>query len=185
MSSQLIFTGIVMAVILQRLMELKISDRNAKYLLAHHGRRHHENALGLVKALQVAWFGTMLVEVWGFHRPFIPLLSALSGIALLAGQYLRYLSMQALGVRWTLPLFSVPGSPRIKSGIYRYLQHPNWLGVALETGALPLIHSAYLTAIGFSLMNGLLLRQRIKAEEAVLQASRPSISSLAESSVTD
>jgi methyltransferase len=171
-SSRLIFTGIVIAVILQRLLELRISKTNADYLLTHGGQLHHDNALNPVKVLQVAWFVAMLVEVWGLNRPFIPALSAIGAIATLAGQYLRYLSMQALGSRWTLQLIAIPAVPRINTGIYRYLRHPNWLGVALEIAAVPLIHTAYLSALIFSIANAILLTQRIQAEEEVLKGSR-------------
>ncbi|WP_404790317.1 isoprenylcysteine carboxyl methyltransferase family protein [Altericista sp. CCNU0014] len=171
MLSKFIFTGIAIAVILQRLFEVRLSKRNANYLLANGGKLHHENSLKLVKLLQVAWFIAMLAEVWGLNRPFIPALFAIALAATLTGQYLRYLSMRALGARWTLPLIAIPGAPRIKAGIYRYLRHPNWLGVALEILALPLIHSAYLSAIVFSIANAVLLVKRIRAEESVLNSS--------------
>ncbi|MGE5072984.1 MAG: isoprenylcysteine carboxylmethyltransferase family protein, partial [Anaerolineae bacterium] len=54
------------------------------------------------------------------------------------------------------------------TGIYRYLRHPNYLGVALEILAAPLLHTAYVTAIVFSLANMLLLTARIRAEDRAL-----------------
>jgi methyltransferase len=171
MSTRLIFTGIVMAVILQRLFELRISKLNAAYLVTHGGEVHHDNSLKLVKGLQVAWFAAMLVEVWVLNRPFVPPLFVIALIATLIGQYLRYLSMQALGFRWTLQLIVIPDVPRVATGIYRYLRHPNWLGVVLEILAVPLIHTAYLSATIFSLANAFLLVKRIQAEEAVLNGS--------------
>ncbi|MGL4880646.1 MAG: isoprenylcysteine carboxylmethyltransferase family protein, partial [Waterburya sp.] len=86
-----------------------------------------------------------------------------------AGQVLRYLSMQALSWRWTLPIMTVPNLPVVEFGIYRYLRHPNWLGVILEIAFLPLIHSAYLTAIAFSLGNAMLMIKRIQTEEQALK----------------
>ena len=62
-------------------------------------------------------------------------------------------------------------TPVLDKGIYRYLRHPNWLGVILEIAALPLIHGAYLTAIIFSLANGLLMSKRIQTEEEALAAN--------------
>jgi len=76
--------------------------------------------------------------------------------------------MQALEWRWTLPIMTVPGMPVVESGIYRYIRHPNWLGVNLEIAFLPLIHSAYITAIAFSLANAWLMSRRIQAEEQSL-----------------
>jgi methyltransferase len=63
---------------------------------------------------------------------------------------------------------TLPGLPLVRKGIYRYLRHPNYLGVILEILAVPLLHSAYVTAIVFSLANMLLLSVRIRTEEQAL-----------------
>ncbi|MBE9045191.1 isoprenylcysteine carboxyl methyltransferase [Pleurocapsales cyanobacterium LEGE 10410] len=168
MLTQIFFCGIVAAVIFQRLWELRLSRRNEAYILAKGGRKHNENLLGLVKVLQVSWWLAMLLEVWWFDRPFIPLWAAIGLLATVAGQVLRYLSMQALGYRWTLPIMTIPHVPLVNNGIYRYLQHPNWLGVMLEIAGLPLIHTAYLTAIFFSIANAVLIAKRMRNEEVAL-----------------
>ncbi len=177
-----VFVSIIIAIILQRLFELRHSQRNAAYILAQGGREHGDNFLGIVKVLQVSWWVAMIVEVWWLDRPFIPTLAAGALVALLAGQLLRYLSMQALGWRWTLPIVTLPGAPVIDSGIYRYLRHPNWLGVLLEIAALPLIHGAYLTAICFSVANALVMSQRIRSEELALSQDNNYAAMLAERS---
>jgi methyltransferase len=166
--TRVIFVSIVAAVLIQRWVELRISQRHVMALLAQGGRLHGSNLIGIVKGLQIAWFVAMIAEVWGLNRPFMPLLAAIAILATIAGQSLRYLSMRALGQRWTLPIVTLPGASAIDTGIYRYLRHPNWLGVILEILALPLIHGAYLTAICFSIANAILIIWRIKAEEKAL-----------------
>ncbi|MEA5509998.1 isoprenylcysteine carboxylmethyltransferase family protein [Crocosphaera sp. UHCC 0190] len=168
MVTRWIFVGIIICVILQRLFELRISQRNATEILAQGGQEYSDNLLGVVKILQVSWWVAMIAEVWYFDRAFILSLAVIGLIATIAGQVLRYLSMQALGNRWTLAIMTIPGLPLVDTGIYRYLRHPNWLGVILEIFGLPLIHNAYLTAIVFSLANGLLMIQRIQTEEKAL-----------------
>ena len=49
------------------------------------------------------------------------------------------------------------------------MRHPNYLGVALEILAVPLLHSAYLTSAVFGVANALLLRDRICREEQALE----------------
>jgi methyltransferase len=169
MDSRTIFTGIAIAVMVQRLFELRISKRNASQLIAQGGRVYHDNSLFLVKILQIGWFVAMLLEVWRLDRPFMPGLAAIALFATVIGQYLRYLSMQALRLRWTLPIVTLPGVSAVDTGIYHYLRHPNWLGVILEIFAVPLIHSAYLSAIFFSVANAFLLARRVKAEETALK----------------
>lgn len=169
MDSRIIFTGIAIAVMVQRLFELRISKRNAAQLIAQGGRVYHDNSLFLVKVLQIGWFVAMLLEVWRLDRPFIPGLAAIALFATVIGQYLRYLSMQALRLRWTLPIVTLPGVSAVDTGIYHYLRHPNWLGVILEIFAVPLMHSAYLSAIFFSVANAFLLARRVKSEETALK----------------
>ncbi|MEM9162386.1 MAG: isoprenylcysteine carboxylmethyltransferase family protein [Cyanobacteria bacterium P01_F01_bin.4] len=169
MITQWIFVSIVLAVVVQRVLEVRLSKRNAAQILEKGGQEHGDNFLSLVKLMQICWWISMITEVWWFNRPFIPMLAVVGILGAIAGQTLRYLSMQALGWRWTLPIMTVPDESRIDSGIYAYLRHPNWLGVAIEIAALPLIHTAYLTALLFSVINALLMFKRIQLEEVALQ----------------
>lgn len=168
MVTQAVFIAIVAAVFIQRLFEMRLSQRHVTQLLVQGGRLHGENYLWVVKVLQLSWFVLMIAEVWWLDRPFIPPLAAIALLAAVAGQVLRYLSMRALLTRWTLPLVTIPGTPAVDSGIYSYLRHPNWLGVILEIVAVPLIHTAYLTALIFSVANAFLMAKRIQAEERAL-----------------
>ena len=168
MITKYIFVVIVFVVILQRLLELRISRNNEAYILARGGKKHSDNLLGAVKLLQISWFIAAIAEVWYFDRPFIFPLAAVALSTTLAGQVLRYLSMQALGRRWTLSIMTLPDTPVVDKGIYLYLRHPNWLGVILEIAALPLIHGAYLTALIFSVVNAWLMSKRIQTEEEAL-----------------
>lgn len=169
MITRIFFTFFVFIVIGQRLIELKISRCNVATLLSQGGIEHPSRYHKLAINLQIIWFIAMLGEVWILQRPIFPFLAIISLLAALIGQGLRYLSMKALGLRWTLPTVTYPDIPILRSGIYRYLRHPNWLGVVLEIPAIPLIHGAYLTAIVFSISNSLLMIQRIQVEESALQ----------------
>jgi methyltransferase len=48
------------------------------------------------------------------------------------------------------------------------VRHPNYTAVAAEVAALPLMHSAWLAAIVFSIANALVFKARIRAENAAL-----------------
>jgi len=63
----------------------------------------------------------------------------------------------------------LPGEPLITTGPYRALRHPNYLAVAAEILALPLVHTAWLTALVFSFANAWVLRARLGVEEEGLQ----------------
>jgi methyltransferase len=78
---------------------------------------------------------------------------------------LRYWVIGTLGHRWTTRVICLPGEPLITTGPYRALRHPNYVAVAAEIVALPLVHSAWLTASLFSFANAWVLRARIRVEE--------------------
>ena len=52
----------------------------------------------------------------------------------------------------------------MSSGPYRLLRHPNYLAVVVEGAALPLVHTAWATALGFTVLNAALLTVRIRVE---------------------
>ena len=111
----------------------------------------------------------MLAEVYLLDRPFIPWLTLAAIIFVLIGQSLRYAAILTLGPRWTVRVMTLPTEPPITRGIYRYVRHPNYLGVILEIAAVPLLHTAYLTALLFTLANAALLVVRIRTEERALE----------------
>ena len=88
------------------------------------------------------------------------------------GMGVRYWTIRTLGPRWTTRVVVVPGEALVASGPYRLLRHPNYLGVVLELIALPLVHTAWVTAALASVANGLVLRRRIEVEAAALSRSR-------------
>jgi methyltransferase len=153
---------------LQRSYELHLSRRNEAIIRSRGGREYAAWQVQAMKALHAGWFIAMLVEVHALRRPFIPGLSLVALVIFAAGQRLRYAALLALQWRWTVRVMTVPGLPPVQDGIYHYLRHPNYLGVILEILAAPLLHSAYITAIVFSLANLLLLSARIRAEDKAL-----------------
>jgi methyltransferase len=82
--------------------------------------------------------------------------------------FLRYWAVATLGERWNTRVLVVPGEPAVTGGPYRYLRHPNYVAVALEMAALPLVHGAWLTALVWSAASAALLARRIPREEAGL-----------------
>ncbi|PRC50278.1 hypothetical protein C6A85_70305, partial [Mycobacterium sp. ITM-2017-0098] len=69
-----------------------------------------------------------------------------------------------LGKHWNPRLIVIPDAPLVHGGPYRFLHHPNYTAVAVEVAALPLVHSAWVTAIVFTAANAAVLSVRIRAE---------------------
>ena len=152
---------------LQRLRELRVSSRNQARMRALGGREHGAGhffwfvllhglfPLGLVA--EVVFLGARPGAPW-------PLWLAL----LLAAQALRFAAMQALGERWSVRIWVLPGAPLVTRGPYRFVRHPNYLAVVAELPAAALLFGAWRTALIFSIANLLILRMRIRAEERAL-----------------
>ncbi len=171
MVSEAAFGALVAAIALQRLTELGRSRRNEARIRALGGCEHAPGHFAAMRALHAAWLVSMLLEVAVLRRPFLPVLAGPAAVVFLAGQVLRYSAISALGERWTVRIFTLPGRPRVRHGIYRWLRHPNYVGVILEIAAVPLLHGAFLTSLAFTLANAVVLAVRVPAEEAALRAS--------------
>ena len=169
MTTRWIFLLLVVLLGVQRLAELHRSTRNERRILSRGGHEYAPGQFRVMRWLHIAWFIAMLVEVFGLQRPFEPTLALAASAAFLLGQGLRYVAIHTLGERWTVRVMVLPGEKAISQGIYRFIRHPNYLGVILEICAVPLLHSAYFTAISFSIANALLLIWRIRTEEAALK----------------
>ena len=168
-NSRWAFVAIVLVVGIQRLVELRISSRHERLLRAQGaleaGREHYPWIVALHTGLLVS----SILEVWIFNRPFLPILALIMAMFMLDATALRYWTIVTLGERWTTRVIYLPGSKVVTQGPFRFLKHPNYLAVMIETVALPMLHTAWLTALAFGVMNALLLRQRIRVEEAALR----------------
>jgi methyltransferase len=168
MSGQVLFTVLVLAVGLERVAELAVSRRNAAWSLARGGVETGRGHYPFMVALHTGLLVGALAEVWVRRPDAVPVL-AWSMLALVAAsQALRWWCITTLGRQWNTRVIVVPGAPRVTGGPYRRLPHPNYVAVAVEGLALPLVHSAWVTAVVFTVLNGFLLATRIRAEDAAL-----------------
>lgn len=162
------YTGLVLLVGCERLAELVITRRNAAWSLARggveYGRGHYLPMVVLHGGLLVA----CLVEPTLARRPFLPRLGWPMVAAVLAAQALRWWCIATLGRSWNTRIIVVPGRSLVRRAPYRWLRHPNYVAVATEGAALPLVHTAWATAAAFTGVNALLLAVRIRRENAAL-----------------
>ncbi|MFN7960117.1 MAG: isoprenylcysteine carboxylmethyltransferase family protein [Thermoanaerobaculia bacterium] len=163
-----LFTGLFVAVALQRLAELVLSNRHMRQLLSRGAQEAGRSHYPVMVALHTAALVAAPVEVWWLRRPFLPGLATVALAVALAALLLRVWVIRTLGERWTTRVIVLPGAPVVAGGPYRFLRHPNYLAVILELAALPLVHTAWVTALAASLGNAFLLRERIRVEERAL-----------------
>ena len=158
--------GILGFVTLQRLVEFCLADRNSRRLLAQgaveYGRGHYP----FIVALHMLW----LAALWWWAPGRSINLPLLIFFAIL--QLGRVWVLATLGPRWTTRIIVKPGAPLIRSGPYRFLDHPNYAIVTLEIAVLPLVFGLWEIALIFSLLNLGILAIRIRAENRALASLR-------------
>ena len=164
-----VFTALVVVVALQRLAEVRKSAANEARIRAAGGREHAPEQMPWMRALHASWLVAMPLEVWLLERAAPAWLAVIAFVVFAVGQGLRIAAMRALGWRWNVKILTVPGETAVATGVFRYVRHPNYLGVILEIASLPLVSGAWLTSVAFTVANGLLLRARITAEERALR----------------
>jgi methyltransferase len=152
----------------ERVAELVVSQRNLATSKARGGSEFGAGHYPVMVVLHTALLASCLTEVLALHRPFIPVLGWSMLAVALAAQGLRWWCITTLGWQWNTRVIVVPGAARVTGGPYRYLSHPNYVAVALEGVALPLVHSAWITALAFTVLNAALMMARIKVENAAL-----------------
>ncbi|MCQ1581625.1 isoprenylcysteine carboxyl methyltransferase family protein [Streptomyces parvus] len=162
------YTVLVLAVAAERLAELVVARRNTRWSLARGGVESGREHYPAMVALHTALLAGCLAEVHLADRPFPPVLGWVMVAAVVAAQALRWWCIRALGPRWNTRVIVVPGLPRVTGGPYRWLSHPNYVAVAAEGLALPLVHGAWVTALVFTALNAALMVVRIRCEDGAL-----------------
>ncbi|MGN6607235.1 MAG: isoprenylcysteine carboxyl methyltransferase family protein [Jatrophihabitans sp.] len=163
------FVVVVALVAVERVAELVVARRNERWSRARGaietGRGHYPVMVVLHTGLLVG----AVVEVAVADRPFVPALGWTMLALVVASQALRWWCIGTLGRQWNTRIFVIPGAGRVTGGPYRLLPHPNYVAVVVEGFALPLVHTAWVTALVFTVLNAALLRVRISAEDAALR----------------
>ncbi|QIP83103.1 isoprenylcysteine carboxyl methyltransferase family protein [Streptomyces sp. Tu 2975] len=162
------YTVLVLAVAAERVVELVVARRNAAWTLARAGVEHGRGHYPVMVALHTALLAGCLIEVAIGDRPFVPALGwSMLGIVVLA-QALRWWCIRTLGPYWNTRVIVVPGARLVRTGPYRFARHPNYVAVVAEIAALPLVHSAWLTALVLTAANAVLMGVRVRCENTAL-----------------
>lgn len=169
--SELWFTALVIMVGLERLAELVLSTRHAAWSRQRGGVEYGRGHYPVMVALHTGLLVGCLVEVWLRRPEFVPALGWPMLIVVLAAQGLRWWCIRTLGPQWNTRVIVVPGASLVTTGPYRWLRHPNYVAVVVEGMTLPLVHSAWVTALAFTVLNAALLTVRLRAETAALQTA--------------
>ena len=154
---------ILALVTVQRLSELWLSRRNTRRLLAQGAREHGSGHYPLIVAVHALW----LAALWwlALTQPVDGFWLALFVLLEIA----RIWVLATLGPRWTTRIVVLPDAPLVRRGPYRFVNHPNYWVVIGEIAVLPLVFGLWQVALLFTLLNGIVLAIRIRAENHALR----------------
>ena len=81
---------------------------------------------------------------------------------------IKYWAIATLGSRWTFRVLVPPASPLVQHGPYRFMRHPNYLGVMGEVAGMAIIARAIIAGVLSVLVFVVLIAIRIRVEERAL-----------------
>jgi len=165
-----LFLALLAVVGISRLAELALSRRHQRRLSRDKVALRREPRFRWMVALHVAVIAGAAVEVIALRRPLIPVVAVCAGSVFVFGAALRWWAIWSLGVHWNVQVMDSAPLGVVVTGPFRWIRHPNYLGVFLELAALPLIHGAYIAALVAVAGNIWLLRSRLRVEEPMLAA---------------
>ena len=165
------FLLLLAAVAATRVIELRISRRHQRNMHRHGIEKHADPHYRWMIALHAAVLAGAAVEVVLLHRPFVPWLGVPMALLAALATALRWWVIRTLGAHWNVEVMASAPLGVVTQGPFRWVRHPNYLGVFVELVALPLIHSAWITAIFAAAGNAWVLRRRLQIEEPVLSAN--------------
>lgn len=168
--SVILYLALLAAVGAGRLVEMRLSRRHQRALQARGVARVPEPRFRFMVALHAGILVSAALEVLLARRPLIPLLAgpALALVAL--ANLLRLWVIATLGPHWNVQVMESTRLGVVTGGPFRFIRHPNYVAVYVELLALPLVHTAWVTAAVGAVLHALVLRRRVAIEEAVLLA---------------
>jgi methyltransferase len=120
--------------------------------------------------MQVAYpgaFAAMFAEAAMRHAP-TPSLAIAGGIVFTLAKVVKWWAILTLGRFWTFRVIVVPGATLVSRGPYRFLRHPNYVGVIGELVGVGLLTGAVVSGPIATALFAELIRRRVAVEERAL-----------------
>ena len=149
------------------LLEMLRSSRHHLALLAGGAIEPPDDVYPIMQVAYPGAFVAMLVEGW-LRGSGVTAITVVGAGVFVAAKLLKYWAIATLGPRWTFRVLVPPGSVRTLAGPYRYLRHPNYVGVLGEIVGFALLRGAPAAGIAATVVFAALLLARIRVEERAL-----------------
>lgn len=170
-TSVVAFLILLLAVGALRIFELRVSRRHQQRMIAQGASKVNEPHFRWIVLAHTGVLVGAAAEVVFLRRPFLPWLAAVMFVLFLASNAVRLWVVRTLGFRWSVQVMDAAQLGVVTTGPFRYVRHPNYSAVIVEMISLPLIHTAWITALVTSAAYSFALTKRVVAEERVLLAN--------------
>jgi methyltransferase len=164
------YISLLVLVGIERLIELRVSRRNQRRMAEQGVRKIVEPHFPWLVAFHTVVLVSAGLEVLLLHRPFIPALAIPMTAVFVLSNLLRWWVIRLLAELWNVQIMESSRIRIVTSGPYRWIRHPNYVGVIMEVFSLPLIHTAWVTALVGTALYMEVLRRRVRMEDSVLLA---------------
>jgi methyltransferase len=159
---------VALLVFVPMLVEALRSARNERTQLARGGIEPAGDVYELMRVAYPASFVIMMLE--GAWRGSMPVTLVVGGASVFAiAKLLKWWAILTLGHAWTFRVIVVPGARLVDSGPYRFLRHPNYVGVIGEFVGVLLMTGAFVTGPVVTVAFIVLLLRRTVVEERSLR----------------
>jgi methyltransferase len=165
------FLALLLTVGLLRIFELGVSRRHQQQMIAGGATKVKEPHFRWMVLVHSAVLIGAALEVVVLRRPFIPNLAVVMLFLFLAANGVRLWVVRTMGKLWNVQVMNSTSLGVVTSGPFRFVRHPNYTAVFIEMFSLPLIHTAWITALLGCVGYALALSRRLVLEESVLFAN--------------
>ena len=148
--------------------EARLASRHERALRAAGAIEPADDVYPWMQIVYPATFLSMTVEAV-IRRAGVNEIFALGISVFVLGKAIKYWAIATLGSRWTFRVLVPPSSPLITHGPYRYMRHPNYLGVIGELVGLALAARATIAGTLSVVLFATLMVLRIRVEERALE----------------
>ena len=150
------------------LVEARRASANERAQRARGGIEPAGDAYNVMRIVYPGAFLAMFLE-GSMRTPPAPI-TLLAGAGLfLTAKAVKWWAILSLGPFWTFRVIVVPGARLVAGGPYRWVRHPNYLGVLGELAGAALMIGAPVTGVAGIATFGWLLVRRIAVEERALR----------------
>ena len=151
------------------LVEARRASLNERAQRARGGIEPPRDVYAFMQIAYPSLFLLMLGEGMLHGRPSTGLI-VLGLLVFTAGKLLKWWAIVTLGRCWTFRVIVVPGAKPVEDGPYRFLRHPNYVGVVGELVGVALLAGAPVAGVLGTLLFVGLMALRIRVENRALDA---------------